>query len=234
MSSLGANLDIQSNVRVIVYNKEHRIKQQIEKHNKAGVALIQGILKFLRGEFNPSNISNELIAHNVNGAKIYIPAYVNFGCGGLSISGSGSSKVITNNVQPTSYYDTMLQRELVDIEHDFNRLPISKSELGTSASADNGILNLVTYIPAGHYTNMPGSPAVSDDVAYLTEVALYSNIFNGYKSNLGKMLARVTFDEEPIQQTEEDIILVQWNLGVISIDDKYWVQDKGNFGTNWV
>lgn len=227
---LGVNLDIESNVRVTVYDKEYRIKQQVEKHNKAGVALIQGILKFLRGEFNPSNITNELIAHNTNAAKLYIPAYISFGNGGLSIIGSGSDISIINNVAPTNFYDVTLQRELVNEK--FNRLPLSKSELGVSSGADNGVLSLTTYVPAGYYTNDPTFGA-KDDIAYLTEVGLFSNVYNGLKSNLGKMLARVTFDT-PIQQAKDDIILVQWNLGAISIDDGYWTQDKGTIGNNWV
>ena len=226
---LGVNLDMQSNVRVTVYDKNYNIKYQAEQHNKAGVSLIQGVLKFLRGEFNPSNLTNDMIAHNVNAAKLYIPSYVSFGNGGLTVTGSGSSIVITNEVSKTNFYDTTLEREMVNEQ--YNRLPISKSELGTSSGADNGILSLTTYVPVGYYTHDP-TFGVKDGVVYMSEVGLFSNLYYGTKSNTGKLLARVIF-KDPIPQTTEDVILVQWNLGAISIDDKYWVQDKGNFSVDW-
>ena len=237
MSVYGGNFNLYNNVKITVFNSSHNIKLQVEKHNKANVALIQGVLRFLRGEYNPTNGDSDTITHNVNGAKLYIPSYISFGDGGLSVTGEGSEIVVVSEPIPTQYYDTSLQRELVSME--FNRLPVSKSEIGTSSGADNGVLSLITYVPAGYYNNTEDYPnkfntPTYDGVRYLTEVGLFSNVYNGYKSNISKMLARVVFDESPIPVTEEDIMLVQWNLGAVSLDDKVWLQDKGNFGENWV
>lgn len=222
---MNGNFDLYNNVRIIKYNSKHELKSIIDVHNKANATLIQGILKFLRGEFTPSNITNNIITHNPSDAKLYIPSYMNFGNGGLSIV----NEQIINNVQPTSFYDNILQNELINSE--LGRLPVSKSEVGTSNGNDSGILRITTYVPEGYYTKI--GAGTHNGIAYLTELGLFANNFSGSAGVTSKLLARVTFDT-PIQQQSDEIILVQWSIGAISINDGAWTQTmKTNENWTW-
>lgn len=216
-NSIG-NFDLFHNVKITVLDYKHEVKQIVHKHNKANMLLIQGILKFLRGEFNPSNITNSSIYHNVNGAKIYIPSYISFGNGGV-----GSETVVPD------YSSTMLQNELVsDI---YGRLPISKSQIGTGSPGDSGQLQLITYVPQGYYYHFNTNPIATS--MQLTEVGLFSSDYDGSVGSSGKMLARLVLDE-PIEQTENDVMLVQWYIGAVSIDDDFYYKGKkGTSNSSW-
>lgn len=219
------NFELYHNVRITVIDNNRKIKQTIFKHNKASMTLIQGVLKFLRGEFNPSNITNSSIVHNVNGAKIYIPSYVSFGNGGFDLS---TGRPEQDNVAPALYSNTMLQREL--ISDTFKRLPLSKSQIGSDSPGDSGQLQLVTYVPQGYYYHF-GS---YEGNAYLTEVGLFSSDYDVGSGSTGKLLARVVLDE-PALQSENDVMIVQWYIGAVSIDDDFYYKDKkGSSNSSWI
>lgn len=222
------NFSMYNNVELyIIDKKEHRFKKKIEKHNKASATLIQGVLRFLRGEFNPSNVSEGLVNHNSEGAKIYIPSYISFGSGGIT---DGHYDEVLN----ASYYDTMLQDELINDM--YGRIPISKSELGSSTPGDSGQLTLTTYVPMGYYYNIRNY----NGMALLTECGLFSSDYDGVtdtlgNSNAGKMLARVTFDEGEVEQGPDDVILVKWHIGAVSVDDDIYYKNKQTTeGNSWI
>lgn len=214
------NFDLFHNVKITVLDYKHEIKQVVHKHNKANMLLIQGILKFLRGEFNPSNITDSSIVHNINGAKIYIPSYVSFGNGGIG-----------SEVTKPDYGATMLQNELVS--DTYKRLPLSKSQIGSDSPGDSGQLQLVTYVPQGYYYHFL-NPSDNVGSIQLTEVGLFSSDYDGSVGSTGKMLARLVFDE-PIVQTETDVMIVQWYIGAVSIDDDFYYKNKlGSSNSSWI
>lgn len=219
------NFELYHNVRITVLNSKHEVKQTVCKHNKASLTLIQGVLRFLRGEFNPSNITNSSIVHIVDGAKIYIPSYISFGNGGFDLS---TGQIEGEGTIAAMYSDTVLQRELVsDL---YGRLAISKSQIGSESPGDSGQLQLVTYVPQGYYYNFGNY----NGSAYLTEVGLFSSDYDGSIGSTGKLLARVVLDE-PVLQSETDVMIVQWYVGAVSIDDDFYYKDKkGSSNSSWI
>lgn len=217
---LDGNFNLYNNVKITLFNTKHEFKKEYTAHNKANATFIQGILKFIRGEFTPSNLATDIFQHDPQNAKSYIPSYISFGNGGFNFD------PFENNVIKESYFDNSLQNELVSKE--FKRLSLSKSEIGFNNSSDSGNLNLVTYVPAGYYTNMVSF----NNTCYLTEVGLFANDFDGNLNTANRMLARVTFNE-PIPQTKEDIILVQWNIGAVSVNPGWWTQNIANDTYTW-
>lgn len=232
---MNGSLSINHNVTVTVFDGQHRIKSQIHKHNKANYQLIEGIMKFIRGEFNPSNSSVEELKHNIYGAKPYIPTHISFGDGFVQQYNTKSnpprtqlSNVIENcsNLK-AGYKDSSLMHELVN-DNEIQRIPISGSSFGSTAK-DGFTLTLSTYIDKGLYRYNFYNDADKDDFIpegypiVLSELGLFSSSWNGsVNSYSGNMLAKVVFTDEDtvIQQSYDDIILVKWQITVSSLDDE--------------
>lgn len=244
-------LGIEHNVRITVYDQRHRIKQVVTQHNKASRNLVLGLIKFLRGEFTPSNISSSVISHNLDEAKSFIPAYINFGDGAIYQIGATNSEgtIVTNltsamsNIQdlsPSRFSTTKLDRELVgnSIGNStllnkglVGRCQISRSAYNTDTT-DSITLKLSAVVPAGYYSKNFYLDTVyktargSNEGVFLSELGLFSTDYNGSSTGYGgNLLARVAFNGEndnlPIIQTDEDIILVDWTIQITSIDDFY-------------
>lgn len=248
----GFMLDVTNNVKVTVFDSNHNLKKIVTKHNKATKNLVTGLIKFLRGEFTPSNLNQD---YNSGAAVGFIPAYISFGDGGLQQLGKKISEndyvsdvqtVMANlsTLTPTTFATKDLQHEIVgNVGNEdtptaptHGRCKITRTSYGGSTS-DTITLNMTSLITKGYYSKN----FYLDDVEngnrykyvrgsslpiYLSELGLwadeYSNvdINSNYKGNL---LARVTFEDEDsiVQQSDSDIILVEWKIEITSIDENY-------------
>lgn len=255
-------LDLENNVKVTVYNTKRQIKRIIEKHNKANRNMVLGIIKFLRGELNPSNISSSVLSHNINDAKAFIPAYVSFGDGalyqlGYKISNNEYVTDITGvmqnigNLTENKFSTMSLDRELVgntlgnstlENKNKVGRCAISKSAYSNDTT-DSITLKLSAIIPPGYYTknfyldsNYRNARGTNNPI-YLSELGLFSSDYDGSTNAYsGNLLARVTFngtdDNMPIEQTDEDVLLVEWIIQITSIDDIYSQDNTTNI--EWI
>lgn len=241
------SLDITHNVRIVTYDTNHKIQQVITKHNKASKNLVLGIIKFLRGEFTPSNNSESNLTHKPNEAKSFVPAFVSFGDGGINqygtpLTGGGYvqdfDQVIQNMsnttlLTPSKFNMTKLNHELVGANignaPNINKPPMGRCKItrtSYSNDTDDAItLKLSSLIPVGYYPkNFYLDTASERDgkPLYLSELGLWSCDFNGSSDNMykGNLLARVVFDAEHlVEQKESDIILVDWKIEITSLND---------------
>ena len=241
------SLDITHNVRIVNYDTNHKIQQVVTKHNKASKNLVLGIIKFLRGEFTPSNNSQSELTHKPNEAKSFVPAFVSFGDGGITqygtpITGGGYvqdfDKVIQNMsnpslLTPSKFNMAKLNHELVGatIGNDtftnkpaVGRCKISKTSYN-SGSNDSITLKLTALIPPGYYPKnfyLDTEKERDGKPICLSELGLWSCDFSGSSDNMykGNLLARVVFDAENlVKQTASDMILVDWKIEITSLND---------------
>lgn len=232
---MNGSLSINHNVNITIFDGQHRIKSKIHKHNKANYQLIEGIMKFIRGEFNPSNSSVDELKHNIYGAKPYIPTHISFGDGYVKQYNDNSSPPIKTIEQVVAdckdlkagYKDTSLTHELVN-SNEVQRIPISSSSFG-STTKDGFTLTLSTYIDKGLYRYQFYNDSEKEDFIpeskpiVLSELGLFSSSWDGsINSYSGNMLAKVVFTDEStvIKQDYDDIILVKWEITVSSLDDE--------------
>ena len=235
---MNGSLSISHNVTITVLDGQHRIKSVTHKHNKANYELLTGIMKFLRGEFNPSNTSVETIKHNILGAKPYIPTHISFGDGFVTQCNDKINPPISTVKEATAkcgnltanFLDTGLIHELVSEE--LPRIPISSNDYGSSSGTkDSFTLTLSTYIDKGLYKtsfyNDPNSDSYIPErqPIILSELGLFSSEYDGNENSYaGNLLAKVVFtnskDDPVICQNSNDIILVKWEIIVSSLDDE--------------
>ena len=235
---MNGSLSISHNVTITILDGQHRVKNVIHKHNKTNYTMLTGIMRFLRGEFNPSNTSVETIKHNILGAKSYIPTHISFGDGYVQQCSDKLNPPISTTKEAaanctklvTNFMDTSLQHELVSTE--IPRIPISGSDYGSSSGTkDSFTLTLSTYIDKGLYKTSFYNDPNSDNYIperqpiILSELGLFSSEYNGNENNYaGNLLAKVVFtngkDDPVICQNSNDVILVKWEIIVSSLDDE--------------
>ena len=242
----GIGLDVTNNVHITVYDSQHRIKQNIYKHNKANRNLVRGLIKFLRGEFNTTNASNDLIEHNQESAKAYIPTFISFGDANVKQLGTpttGDNVVTTEeealsevkNITKSKFSTIQLNRELVgnsigNPDSTTNPMPrahrcsISRTSYSDDIT-DSITLRLTSVIETGYYskhfyqdTTYKKARGTSLPL-YLSELGLWASDFDGSSDGYkGNLLARVTFDYDIEQNI--DTIVRQTDSDVIKVEWK--------------
>lgn len=81
-----AVVNINSNVTVQYLDRHNKVIRVSRNHNKATVNMVDGILRFLRGDFNDTVYNNG--SNTPDEAEIYIPVRVEFGRVGVKIKES--------------------------------------------------------------------------------------------------------------------------------------------------
>lgn len=156
LDTTGLPLDIGVNVNVKVVNRYGKIKNEINKHNKATINMTEGVCRFLRGEFNETFLTLSTIGTRADQAKYYIPSYIGIGCAGYNSQMSGVIYDDTMNVQ---YTDISLRREIfpadlseeLEITKNNCCIPIienNKCYIKIDRDFKNGIITSVTNLSA--------------------------------------------------------------------------------------
>lgn len=231
----GLPLDMTVNVDIRVSNSRGQITQRIQKHNKATYNMLEGIIKFLRGEFNNTSLNIDNIGSNAEYAHCYIPSYIGFGDIGVTYGEGATFKVEYDNNMAPQFMDDHLLRELFkanyvgDVQCN-SRLALQRSTGGETPFADTHSLvisSIVNYagdrfgffrVNGERVDNMHTDGAdPSEDVYIITELGLFSGNVDDYDS---KLLARLLLDPEtPLVISKDSTVVVNWTLGVYSIND---------------
>ena len=242
----GANFSIDNNVTLTVIGPGHTMKQRINKHNKATKNMVLGLIKFLRGELTPSNVSGSVVSHNIKQAKQYIPAFISFGDGGLAQIGTYKpdgtlvadiDDVVTNikRLSSTKFVTNDMTHELVgnSIGNTNNtnnitatnlpfmgRLPLVQTSYNsdTSDSLTLKLSGLITkgYYPSNFYTAYQRE---TNTPIYLSELGLWANDYNGSSGGFkGNLLARVTFYDEAVPKEQNYGLVTQSKNDVILVE----------------
>jgi hypothetical protein len=195
----------------MVYDNQNKIKQIIRKHNKATRSMVLGLIRFLRGEFNNSNIKGIDVLSNVSAANSFIPAFVSFGDGGIKQVGMPTTETSTGTIDTIeealatvttnkSTFNTVdLQHELVgnigNIEGAnplYNaRCTISRTSYN-NGSTDSLILQITALLPKGYYTtnfyqkySINRHYGTENEIPILlSELGLWASDYNGSDSGV--------------------------------------------------
>lgn len=174
VSITGQALDVNVNVYIRVIDKKGRIVQEVSKHNKATNNMTEGIIRFLRGEFNETflrefapTINN--IGDNTDIARQFIPTHIGIGNIGIDTN-SGKIPDETTNfslVLEPSYSDKSLRSEILPC-HNQHRVAIQKSTKGDSIVSDTYALTIQGYYQFNQHLSTP-STLTKDGGVYLDE-----------------------------------------------------------------
>lgn len=219
MKGLGnAAVDLDCNVNIKIIDKHRRVVRDSSVHNKATVSLVDGILRFLRGDFTPTSYST---TSSPEEGVPYLPTKINFGYIGVDLS---SEKPISPDgkphfnfmnsgkfVQPV-FSSSALQEPCLNKINDkvMRDSPIQFTfdkvrQVGYSDANNAECLEFTIYISPGNlvgsvfedelgnrnfvpFTHSYWNPSIGEYEAMVTEIGLISD------DDL--LLARVLFDGE--------------------------------------
>lgn len=153
-----ASLNVNFNIKIKIVDSKGKTLQEKHIHNKATRNMVNSIIQFLQGSFNPSEFNDpyekysnpeQAIINNAYGAKRYLPSCTGVGDIGVGIQTSGDDKIISINQDlfaKTSFYDTELQQEIDVPRIKFRRVrPVRGYDLNNS----EGIV-FTTVLPKGY------------------------------------------------------------------------------------
>lgn len=207
-----AVVNLDCNVQIQTLDRYGKVVRTSRKHNKASVHLVDGLLRFLKGDFSETLYNSRQAGTTPSEAEIYIPVNAQFGRIGVKLSGTSSSAPIDRRFD---YIDTdefviptfdsyKLQEPIIPPEtssEDFKKLmKFSRiSQVGYTDNNNAECLEFSLYLNPGKLVGYVDddkkfipydwsyyNPRTEEYEAMLTEVGLMSS------SNV--LLARVLFD----------------------------------------
>lgn len=89
MNRAGAVIDLDCNVNIKVLDKYRRVVRNSSIHNKATVNLVDGILRFIKGDFTKTSYSDSLAPDD---GSPYLPSQVRFGRIGVKIKSNSKDE----------------------------------------------------------------------------------------------------------------------------------------------
>jgi hypothetical protein len=223
--SLAAN----SNVTIRCINKYGKVIRSSHIHNKATVVLVEGLLRYLKGDFTPS--SYNLNSYDGDEAIRYIPAELRFGNIGVEINNRSADQPILSGInssvfiQPT-FNAYKLQQELLvsnstyESRWDTATPKFESADISTYDDPNNSMsLLLQAFIPAGQLVGFKNQEEdqPAEFIPWTDEYAgsgrgwaFYNPSTHEYQTLLtemglysgNNMLARVLFDGEITIDTE--------------------------------
>lgn len=208
-----AVIDLDCNVQIKYLDRHGKVLRESAKHNKATVNLVDGILRFLKGDFN-STVYHTISVTAPNEAEMYIPVRAAFGRVGVKITDAGEPQdrrfnyVDKNEFATPTFDSSRLQEEVVfPDDPDYTLLRFSKvSQVGYTDNNNSECLEISLYINPGKLVGHNESitengtsrtvfvpydwsyynPKTGEYEAMFTEIGLFSS------SDI--LLARVLFD----------------------------------------
>lgn len=228
-NSNGIGFAIDSNVFIDVISPQNVIRQTVTKHNKATRAMVAGILRFLRGEFNTTfkqTDSNKIIYRDE--AKNFIPCYINIGTAGIRTAEDSEGYILPDYSdsqrsdppltedwanQYVKFSQTNLIQEANTPRYEISVLGRDVKDAYTTNIGDTEQIVLHTEVSPNYYSNIYGKPT---DI-FVTEVGLYPSP----TPNTDDMLAGVvlTKPEQVLYVRPQDTIVIRWIISIIALND---------------
>lgn len=149
----GVNLSVNSNVTIRCFEKQ-KLVQTRHCHNKATISMVQGILRFLKGDFTPSKYALNAI-HDSGAAVQYIPSEIKFGNVGVQINRSGARPIL-NRETPVDYgafvpptFNAISLQEPFESQYLVNKTKFESADITSFDDTNNSMaLLLQTFVPA--------------------------------------------------------------------------------------
>lgn len=229
MKGLGSSaVDLDCNVNVKVLDKYGRVVRDSSTHNKATVNLIDGILRFMKGDFTKVAYSEALAPED---GTPYLPSKVSFGRIGVKVKESEiDQKLHFDSVNSGEFIQTVfstssLQEPCIGKFEEFEEGEIISCsfdkvrQTGYADSNNSECLEFSVYVTPGTLVGKtlldtdPNDPAKVIKVFKPYHYAYWNPNINEYEamvteialtSDQGTLLARVLFDGEVNAATAED------------------------------
>ena len=196
-SSLGTN----SNVTIYVKDKHGKIIRRSHIHNKATVVLAEGILRFLQGDFTPSQTPNNGVtrSYNANEALRYLPYEIRVGTIGEVLdnrnydpSDPTSPKPVLNSIDSSvfikpTFGERSLQEEIEVLNPiyraiwDERVITFSSVDIVSYGDANNSLgLRLYAFIPSGSLVGFKDTSTPPNFIPYVDAIVDPTNPGHGW------------------------------------------------------
>lgn len=179
------SLSVESNVTIKVLDKYSNLVRESHLHNKATFTMVQGLLRFLLGDFTPTEENPYMSSLTPEEISRYIPSHFVLGNVGVKMTGRDTEKPLLDKTNPIDYGEmtkpvfstTSLQDELGATVQDrkttiLEDLPVLKFETADLTDFDdpNNSMGLVfrTFVPAGTLVGV----GTGSDRKYFTDLNL--------------------------------------------------------------
>ena len=247
-SVAGFALDVNVNIQVL--DRTHTVRKEINKHNRATKQMLEGMLGFLRGDYNTTNRQMDYNSiEKVHKARNYIPCYVGVGTYGIRTIDGLPDYDVSNRRNPPleeGYNDDPLTWSRFTDTHLAKEVDATtRYEIGVldeaSLDIDNVVVDSVqfvlgTEIAPNYFTS--AAYGTSTDI-FITELGLFSTP----TPNDGNLLARVTLHDtydpvtgethnEILYVRPQDTIILRWTICLISLSDLSQTSDTPDTTAN--
>lgn len=172
MSRAGAVVDLDCNVDIKVIDKYRRVVRSTTIHNKATVNMIDGILRFMKGDFTKTSYSDSLAPED---GSPYLPSQIRFGRIGVKVKEDATDKkphfdyINEGEFIQTVFSTTSLQEPCLSKfdEKDESEVPIFSyfdkiRQTGYSDSNNAECLEFSVYITPGTLVGKTLQPSPDD------------------------------------------------------------------------
>lgn len=247
----GLEFVMDCNVHIEVTDAQKVIRQQVDVHNKATKKLIDGLLKFIRGEFNQTfrRYKDVDIAYPGEARK-YIPCYINIGTGGIRLietkpfeSSGDNTKYWVPDVDPAnprkpplnSYWNEASNYvRFTDVKLELEETKVSRYEIGVvgfdetsdaiPAIGDMEQIIFNTEVPPGWYNSIYISNEYPIDI-FVTELGLFASNVPGTNDLLARVILK---DDSVLYVRPQDTIIIKWTISIISLNDSSYIDEDIN------
>lgn len=171
-----ASLSIESNVNIKVRNQYGVVVRDSSIHNKATNTMVEGLVRFLQGEFNRSHFNNQEAYVTNNEADKYIPGYIKFGNVGVKMKDRSTSipklKAIEYSQMKKPTFDDIALQDKIKFDYpgvgNMELLKLTTSTVTTFDDPNSSMgLLLQLFIPTG---DMVGFGSGEDRQYYIDNV----------------------------------------------------------------
>ena len=213
----GIEFVVNSNVHIEIVSPQNVVRQTVDKHNKATRRLVEGILRFVRGEFNTTYRRTDLseIVY-LDQAKNYIPCYINIGTGGIRLNSEGFPDVDPDSPRTPPMEESLLGEQIPTWDSDENyvkftdtqlcleQLVVSREEIKAIAQDETSTnlpqvgdieqIILSTEVPPGKFNQIYNGE--TGDI-FITELGLYASGVPGEKDLLARVILKNQYAIDP-------------------------------------
>lgn len=256
-----AEVNLDCNVLVRSIDRKGRVIRESYKHNKATVTLVDGILRFLKGDFNPTTYNRNVT--NDEG-HVYIPVKAQFGNIGVVLK-DGKFDYIDKGQFVRPIFTTSSLQKALSYEGIFSTKFNKIRQAGYTDNNNSECLEFTLYLSPGLLVGREVEDSEGNKKFepyshsyYNSETHEYETIITeiGLLSDTDNLLARVLYDgdvtnvngvpvyvdkdsrDNPIIQSESTTLVLIWRIGIVSVDRDYTLVTENNIDSqelaNWI